>query len=37
MHMKLLLAAAAIAFLVGVGLCSEVIIFNTASALAGPR
>jgi hypothetical protein len=27
--MKLLLAAAAIAVLVGAGLCSEVIIFNT--------
>jgi hypothetical protein len=35
--MKLLLAAAAIAVLVGAGLCSEVIIFNTASALAESR
>lgn len=35
--MKLLLAAAAIAVLVGAGLCSEVIIFNTASALAELR
>jgi len=36
-HMKLLLAAVAIAVLVGAGLCSEVILFNTASALAGGR
>jgi hypothetical protein len=36
-HMKLLLAAVAIAVLVGAGLCSEVILFNTALALAGGR
>jgi len=35
--MKLLFTAAAIAFLVGAGLCSEVILFNTASALAESR
>jgi hypothetical protein len=35
--MKLLLAAVVIAVLVGTGLCSEVILFNTASALAGGR
>ena len=35
--MKLLIAAAAIAVLVGAGLCSEVIIFNNAFALADSR
>jgi hypothetical protein len=35
--MKLLFAAAAIAVLVGAGLCSEAIIFDTASALAESR
>ena len=35
--MRLLLAAAAIAILVGAGLSSEAILFNTASALAESR
>jgi hypothetical protein len=35
--MKLLLAAAAIAVLVGAGLCTQVIIFNAAPALAESR